>query len=191
MDRKSLRQSIRKQRNALTRQQQESFSFQGASRILDCLKNKQVKTVALYLSNDGELDTTPLIEKLWEKSIRVCLPVLHPFNKGQLLFLHYDGKSKMRYNKYGIAEPCLDIRNVIPVTELDVIITPLVAFDCHGNRMGMGGGYYDRTLANVDLVTTKVIGFAHDCQQISKVPIESWDVPLSTIVTPSTLHQFD
>ncbi|MBE8168425.1 MAG: 5-formyltetrahydrofolate cyclo-ligase [Shewanella sp.] len=191
MDRISLRKSVRKQRNAISRQQQEHFSLQGALRMLDWLEGKQVNRVAIYLSNDGELDTKPLIEKLWEKSIQVCLPVLHPINEGQLLFLHYDAQSTMRHNRYGIEEPCLDIRNVIPVSNIDVIITPLVAFDLYGNRVGMGGGYYDRTLANIDGKKTWVVGFAHDCQQVPLVPTEYWDISLSTIVTPNHLHQFD
>ncbi|WP_159287438.1 5-formyltetrahydrofolate cyclo-ligase, partial [Klebsiella pneumoniae] len=103
--------------------------------------------IALYLANDGELNTQPLIEWLWQQGKQVYLPVLHPFAKGHLLFLHYHTHTPMDKNRYGIAEPKLDQRLICPVRELDIIGTPLVAFDQSGQRLGMGGGYYDRTLA--------------------------------------------
>ena len=106
-----------------------------------------VISIAIYLSADGELDTKPLIESLWQQGKSIYLPVIHPFSKGQLLFLQYLNDDQLVYNKYGILEPALDIRHLKPVRDLDVICTPLVGFDSVGHRLGMGGGYYDRTLS--------------------------------------------
>jgi 5-formyltetrahydrofolate cyclo-ligase len=117
---------------------------------------------------------------------------VHPFSKGHLLFLSYDNNSSMVVNQYNIEEPKLDVRHIKPIQQLDMILTPLVAFDSTGARIGMGGGYYDRTLANwhkqaLQNNTKKltVIGIAHDCQQIAKVPSETWDIPLPKIITPT------
>lgn len=66
-----------------------------------------------------------------------------------------------------------------------MIVTPLVAFDDNGNRMGMGGGFYDRTLAQVKDNKPLAVGYAHDCQQVSYLPVEYWDIPLPIIITPT------
>lgn len=98
-------------------------------------------TVAVFLSFDGELDTQPLIEQLWRAGKRVYLPVLHPFSAGNLLFLNYHPQSELVMNRLKIHEPKLDVRDVLPLSRLDVLITPLVAFDEYGQRLGMGGGF--------------------------------------------------
>lgn len=179
---KELRKIIRQRRKALSAEQQlEAANLLANSLIQNLPKN--VKSIAIYLTNDGEIDPIFFIEACWKRSISVCLPVLHPFNSGQLLFLNYHSKSVMQANIYGIAEPTLDVRNVVPVKNIDIIYTPLVAFDAQGNRMGMGGGYYDRTLAvNPQVIA---IGIAHDCQQVDALTPQSWDVPLSQIITPT------
>ncbi len=97
--------------------------------------------MALFLSFDGELDTQPLIDQLWRAGKRVYLPVLHPFSPGNLLFLHYHPQSQLIVNRLKIREPKLDVRDVLPLAELDVLVTPLVAFDVSGQRLGMGGGF--------------------------------------------------
>jgi 5-formyltetrahydrofolate cyclo-ligase len=159
--------------------------------MLDALKVNQVKHVALYLTHDGELATPPLIEALWQLGIQTYLPRLHPFNAGQLVFLHYSANTPMQPNQFGILEPKLDVRAIMPIERLDVVITPLVAFDLKGNRMGMGGGYYDRTLANwQDKGKPLPMGYAHDCQQVTRLPCEHWDVPLPFIITPSRVLKF-
>lgn len=127
----------------------------------------------------------PFIEHCWQHNIEVYLPVLHPFSAGNLLFLRYLPTTAMTTNKYGISEPKLDVTQVLPANALDVIYTPLVAFDGQGNRMGMGGGYYDRTLAANPHITT--IGIAHDCQQVAKLQVQPWDMPLQRIITPTQI----
>lgn len=92
-------------------------------------------TVAVFLSFDGELDTQPLIEQLWRAGKRVYLPVLHPFSPGNLLFLHYHPQSALVTNRLKIQEPRLDVRDVLPLAKLDVLVTPLVAFDEDGQRL--------------------------------------------------------
>ncbi len=147
-------------------------------------------TVAVFLSFDGELDTQPLIEQLWRAGKRVYLPVLHPFSPGNLLFLHYHPHSELVVNQFKIREPALDVRDVLPLAELDVLIVPLVAFDAEGQRLGMGGGFYDRTLQNYHQHGIQPVGYAHDCQQVAAIPAEAWDIPLPAVITPSKVWQF-
>ena len=69
----------------------------------------------------------------------------------------------------------------------DVVLTPLVAFDEQGQRLGMGGGFYDRTLQNWQQYGLQPVGYAHDCQGVEALPVEKWDVPLPAVVTPSKI----
>lgn len=140
--------SVRQRRRALTPEQQTQFALHAADRMMAYPPVLLAQTVAVFLSFDGELDTRPLIDQLWRAGKRVYLPVLHPFSPGNLLFLHYHPSSDLVVNRLNIREPKLDVRDVLPLSQLDVLVTPLVAFDAAGQRLGMGGGFYDRTLQN-------------------------------------------
>ena len=198
VSRASIRQLIRKKRNALTR----DFQQKSANELLAQLQNddqiKQAKHIALYLANDGELDLTPFIQWCWQQEKSVYLPRVHPFSKGNLIFLLYTKTSSMVLNQYNILEPKLDVRTLIPVEKLDIILTPLVAFDPTGARIGMGGGYYDRTLSKWykayiqnEKCKPYPIGVAHECQQVHSIPVELWDIPLPQIMTPVTSQRFN
>ncbi|WP_394131863.1 5-formyltetrahydrofolate cyclo-ligase [Shewanella maritima] len=185
MSRDSIRRHIRQERNSLSREEQLQLSLIASRHLLSEIQQTSAQHVALYLSNDGELDTKPIIEALWKIGVKTYLPVIHPFSKGNLLFLRYDSHTDMVSNRYGIKEPKLDVTSVMTAAQLDMIVTPLVAFDDKGNRMGMGGGYYDRTLSNLSHSKTLAVGFAHDCQQASELPVQYWDIPLPVIITPT------
>lgn len=189
---KSIRQVLRTKRNTLTATFQKEASEALLLRLKDDIAVKEANHIALYLANNGELDLQPFIHWSWQQNKHIYLPIIHPFSKGHLLFLHYDKNSPMVTNQYNITEPKLDVRNIKPIQQLDIMLTPLVAFDLTGARIGMGGGYYDRTLAKWykhyvqnKQYTPSIIGVAHDCQQITKVPNEAWDIPLPKIITPT------
>ncbi|MGF1680765.1 5-formyltetrahydrofolate cyclo-ligase [Photobacterium minamisatsumaniensis] len=185
--RQQIRQFVRQQRRSLTLEQQHCAAHDLLSQCQKSPPLLNAKHIALYLANDGELDTQPVIDWLWQRGTAVYLPVLHPFSKGHLLFLHYTPETKMTLNKYQIREPILDIRLVKPVSQLDIICTPLVAFDASGQRLGMGGGYYDRTLSrwHNGKQGPRPIGLAHNVQQVERLPTQAWDVPLPEIITPA------
>ncbi|PMH43878.1 5-formyltetrahydrofolate cyclo-ligase [Vibrio sp. 10N.286.49.B3] len=190
--RSDYRKLIRAQRHALSVSQQNHASQQLLQQCLSLDLFKQAQHIALYLPSDGEIDTHALITALWQQQKQVYLPVLHPLSPGHLLFLHYLPSTPMVTNKYGISEPKLDQRLIKPSSQLDLIVTPLVAFDQNGQRLGMGGGYYDRTL-EAWFQTGKgaqPLGIAHDCQQVDLLPSEHWDIPLPTIITPSHVWQW-
>ncbi|EAM8280718.1 5-formyltetrahydrofolate cyclo-ligase [Salmonella enterica subsp. enterica serovar Putten] len=190
LSRQEIRRMIRQRRRALTPEQQRRFGQQAAARMLSFPPVVMAHTVAVFLSFDGELDTQPLIEQLWRAGKRVYLPVLHPFSPSNLLFLHYHPQSALVTNRLKIQEPRLDVRDVLPLAKLDVLVTPLVAFDEDGQRLGMGGGFYDRTLQNWQQHKILPVGYAHDCQLVEKLPVEEWDIPLPAVVTPSKVWEW-
>lgn len=191
--RQTIRKQIRVARNQLTSDVQHIAGLDLVRQFSSLPEIASAQHIALYLTADGEIETMPLIEWLWQQGKNVYLPVIHPFSKGQLLFLHYSRTTPMTLNRYSIAEPKLDLRRIRPVRQLDLICTPLVAFDVSGQRLGMGGGYYDRTLSSwfIRGQGPKPIGLAHDCQQVDQLPTEAWDVPLPKIVTPSQIWDWE
>ncbi|MDA7747214.1 5-formyltetrahydrofolate cyclo-ligase [Psychromonas sp.] len=198
--RNAIRQQIRTARQSLSSEKQQ----QASAILLKSLKNHpsllKSKRVSVTLAHDGEIDLTLLIHWCWQQNKQVFLPVVHPNETGRLLFVVYQHNTTMVKNRYGINEPQLiksetdptQFINTCPVSELDILFTPLVAFDHQGNRIGMGGGYYDRLLAPWFLNKTGPypIGLAHDCQLVNALPIQNWDVPLPEIITPSKHFHF-
>ncbi|WP_158967504.1 5-formyltetrahydrofolate cyclo-ligase [Paraglaciecola sp. L3A3] len=185
--RQELRQFYRQQRKQLTAEKQQSAAQMCLQVFLQNIDLTHIKTVAYYLANDGELDPQAMIQFCWQHNIQVLLPVLDPKRKGHLVFVNYQASSPMQTNIYGIAEPIASEQNIVELADIDLIFTPLVAFDIKGNRLGMGGGYYDRTLAPIrqKQLKTQLIGLAHDCQKSEKLPIDGWDIPLNAITTPT------
>ena len=180
--RNQLRQQIRKTRANLTALQQQQAEDSITQQALAFIEERNAQHIALYVSFDGEISTEKLIKTLWVQDKHVYLPVLHPFNPNHLLFLRYLPDTPMLKNKFGIWEPKLNVQNVLPLDELDILFTPLVAFDKQGNRLGMGGGFYDRTLQNWQNSSFIPVGLAHQCQQVEQLPTEAWDVPLHQIL---------
>ena len=180
--RNQLRQQIRKTRANLTALQQQQAEDSITQQALALIEERNAQHIALYVSFDGEISTDKLIKTLWAQDKHVYLPVLHPFNPNHLLFLRYLPDTPMLKNKFGIWEPKLNVQNVLPLDELDILFTPLVAFDKQGNRLGMGGGFYDRTLQNWQNSSFIPVGLAHQCQQVEQLPTEAWDVPLHQIL---------
>ncbi|MCX3307455.1 5-formyltetrahydrofolate cyclo-ligase [Pantoea vagans] len=191
LQRQEIRQQVRHLRRAMTDEQQAQAAEQLAELALNYAPLSAARNIALFLSVDGELNTRPLIARLWHLKKAVYLPVLHPFSPGNLLFLRYSPDTPLIPNKLRIPEPPLDIRQLITLDQLDLMLVPLVAFDQHGQRLGMGGGFYDRTLQNWQQHGFLPVGLAHDCQQVDSLPVAEWDVPLPAVMTPSTLWQWE
>lgn len=195
MTRQNLRRKLQQIRRNLPAEQQQTAAREVANRLQQRLSHLQPEqtTVAVYKSFDGELPTAPVIEKLWQLGFNTVLPVLHPFSKGHLLFLRYTPDTPMTFNKYGIQEPELNVQNVVPLSDIQVLLMPLVGFDQNGNRLGMGGGYYDRTLAQWHSgyqPNLSPIGLSYNEQQLESIPVESWDIPLLEVITPAKHWRF-
>ena len=191
IQRQVIRQQVRHLRRAMTDDQQALAAEQLADLALNYAPMTAARNIALFLSVDGELNTRPLIARLWHLKKAVYLPVLHPFSPGNLLFLRYSPNTLLHINKLRIPEPPLDIRQLITLDQLDLMMVPLVAFDQHGQRLGMGGGFHDRTLQNWRQHGFLPVGLAHDCQQVDNLPVAEWDVPLPAVMTPSKLWQWE
>lgn len=185
--RQQLRQEIRRKRRALTKPQQIRAAKRLHAQICRRPEFIRARHVALYLPNDGEIDPRPLLESCWKMGKKTYLPVLHPILHNRLWFVPFDRNTNLVRNIYNIEEPPLLKSPRRPPWALDMVLLPLVAFDADGNRMGMGGGYYDRTFSfksrRQSIQGPKLIGLAHELQRVERLPVESWDIPLAGIIT--------
>lgn len=189
-----LRRQKRTEREALPKQTRLQNSLDASRHFICTLATLRSKKIALYLAADGELDPLPLIVRLLRLNKKIYLPVLRPGKKKALWFAEYRPDDYLRPNRFGILEPDTNRRKPIPTWGLDLIVMPLVAFSADGTRMGMGGGYYDRTLSyqrcRENWKRPKLIGYAHACQQVKNLPIRNWDIPLHGIITEHGYHSF-
>lgn len=189
--RTELRRSLRAQRRALTPRQRR----EAATALDRCLASHPLflrsRHIAFYLPNDGEMDLTPLIRRSLAMGKKCYLPVLSPLYHNRLWFAPYHDESELVLNRFGIPEPAVNWAGMRHAWTLDLVLTPLVAFDSLGNRLGMGGGYYDRTLAYLARRRywhkPLLLGTAYAFQQVDSLPHEPWDVPLHGVVTESSL----
>ncbi len=149
--------------------------------------------IALYLGNDGELNPHKLIKQLWKQKKQAYLPVIHPIFQNSLCFCRITSDTKFVKNKFGIFEPDFRLSKRLSNKFLSLTLMPLVAFDKAGNRMGMGGGFYDRSFAykaTSKYSKPKLIGVAHEFQKQEALPLEKWDIPLNGVLTDQHFYQF-
>lgn len=186
----TLRTTLRQRRRSLSTQQQQQAAADISQRLDRLWAFKRARRIAYYLANDGEISPQAAIDQAGVSGRHVYLPVLHPLKFNRLYFASHRNQPRLGLNRFGIAEPLLGKNPVAPIWTLDIILLPLVAFDRHGNRMGMGGGFYDRTLAQLTNSTMKrplLIGLAHHCQEVGQLQAQSWDIPLDIIATDKEL----
>jgi 5-formyltetrahydrofolate cyclo-ligase len=185
--RTQIRKDIRTARRNLSDEQQHTDANKLFHRLIEHSQVNTAQHIGITLASDGEIDTLKFIKWCWANNKQTYLPVIDPIKKGYLIFLKYAHDTEMVLNRYGINEPKRSTSDSCAISQLDIVFTPLVGFDLQGNRIGMGGGYYDRMLSPwfKEKKGPYPIGLAHDCQQVETLPIEEWDVPLPEIITPN------
>lgn len=186
------RKKIRQRRRCLSAAYSACAAGRAARRVASLRRFVTARTIALYLPADGELDTMPLLEHACSMGKRCYLPVLYPLDHKRLWFAPWKPGDVLKPNRYGIPEPIWTSATLIKPWALDLVITPLVAFDSKGNRMGMGGGYYDRSFAwrrkRRHWLGPMLVGYAYELQKIRRVHEQPWDVPMDAVVTENTLY---
>jgi len=148
------------------------------------------KHIGLYLPADDEVDTRSIIAQCWRARRAVFVPVIGP--RSTMHFRRIEPDSTLVTNCFGLLEPKDGV--VVPSVRLDVVITPTVAFDKHGQRIGMGGGYFDRSFAFLKhrrlYGKPKLVGVAFSCQEVNEIARNPWDVSLSAVITDTGTMTF-
>lgn len=180
--RTALRRQLRSKRRMLPRYVQQQASTALLRHCRHWSPFVRARAVAFYLPVPGEISPLPLMHRAHALGKRCYLPRIRPFPANTLEFRRWRPGQRLYRQRWRLREPRGGARRA--VAQLDLIFMPLTGLDRRGHRLGMGGGYYDRTLAGLPGKPLRV-GLAHDCQVVEQVPSEAWDIRLHAAVTPS------
>ncbi|CRL97788.1 MULTISPECIES: 5-formyltetrahydrofolate cyclo-ligase [Pseudomonas] len=187
LSRPQLRRMLRKARRALTPSEQRQAAQGLYRQLAQHPLFRRAKHISLYLPTDGEIDPRLLLRAAQRRGKATYLPVLSAWPRTKMVFQRVRPGETLRPNRFRILEPRVNARRQRKVWALDLVLLPLVGFDDVGGRLGMGGGFYDRSLAY--LARRKhwrkptLLGLAHECQKVDRLAQASWDVPLAGTVT--------
>lgn len=179
---------MRQLRRSISESQQAESAKQLCQQFIEWPLFHKVQRIAGYLAQDGELSLNPLFNQCWQTSKSTYLPILRPLPPNRLWFAPFEASSFLVMNRYRISEPTFNFSDLMAPSRLELVLFPLVAFDSDGERLGMGGGFYDRTFAHLrnEQQRPLFVGIAHDEQQVEQaLPKERWDIPLDAVVTPT------
>jgi 5-formyltetrahydrofolate cyclo-ligase len=177
------RRLLRKRRNELSVSYRQRAAAAAAQQISALPGWETARRVAVYWPNDCELDPAGIVSDCRQRDRELYLPLLTADK--QLLFGRWRPDQALLPNSLGIPEP--DDDDPLSATGLDVVFLPLVGWHRDGTRLGMGGGYYDRTLAVAS--RPLCVGLGYDCQEMPTRNRDAWDVAMDFVLTETRLHR--
>lgn len=187
LSRPQLRRLLRQKRRALSASAQRQAAQGLYRQLVQQPQFRRARHIALYLPNDGEIDPRPLLREAQRRGKRTYLPVLSAWPRTKMVFQRITRHEKLAGNRFRILEPRPQPARQRKIWALDLVLLPLVGFDDRGGRLGMGGGFYDRSLAYLrqrkNWHKPTLLGLAHECQRVDALAMASWDVPLQATVT--------
>ncbi|SEM58338.1 5-formyltetrahydrofolate cyclo-ligase [Pseudomonas sp. ok272] len=178
---------LRKARRALTRGEQRQAARGLYRQLAQQPVFRRAKHISLYLPTDGEIDPRLLLRAAQRRGKATYLPVLSAWPRTKMVFQRVRPGEPLRPNRFRILEPRVNPAKQRKAWALDLVLLPLVGFDEDGGRLGMGGGFYDRSLAYLARRKSwrkpTLLGLAHECQKVERLAQASWDVPMQGTVT--------
>lgn len=187
LSRPQLRRMLRNARRALTPSAQRQAAHGLYRQLAQHPLFRRAKHISLYLPTDGEIDPRLLLRAAQRRGKATYLPVLSAWPRTKMVFQRVKPGDKLLPNRFRILEPRVNAKRQRKVWALDLVLLPLVGFDDAGGRLGMGGGFYDRSLAYLARRQSwrkpTLLGLAHECQKVDRLAQASWDVPLAGTVT--------
>ena len=163
-----------------------SYDLKTGKTELDIYRTSQ--HIAAYWAINGEIGLGPIIEHALDSGKNIYLPILDEFD---LRFAPYTRSTPLRVNRFKLEEPDVADSEMRAAAKLDLVLAPLVVFDADRNRIGMGGGYYDRTFEfrrTTDVRKPALVGVAHELQRVGQLAPEPWDVRLDAVVTDQHIY---
>ncbi len=182
-DNASLRIAARKRRRVLDEDDRLRAARRIQRRFLQSNLFFSGERFACYVAMPEEVDTSLIFDRAWRAGKSIFAPVTDRHR--QLRFVRIERNTPLRQSRFGLWEP-VSGAEAAP-DSLDVILTPLVAFDAERHRIGMGGGYYDSCFAFLKRprkwLRPKLVGLAFDCQKVEKITPNPWDIRLYRVIS--------
>ena len=177
------RELARDARAALSVDERDDASAVIAAKVIRAAWFQRAKYIACYLPAPDEVNTWEVISRAWAMKKRVFAPVIE--KNSHMQFQEICPESTLKPNRFGLLEPSGG--DIVTARMLDIVLTPVVAFDEHNHRIGMGGGYFDRTFSFLRnrraWMHPKIVGLAFACQKVEKIQPNPWDIPLFCAIT--------
>jgi 5-formyltetrahydrofolate cyclo-ligase len=187
--REQTRRAVRARRRALTAKERCTAALAARTVLARSGLLRRGARVGVYLAVRGEIDTAPIIELARHRGCKLFAPVIDCHRQGDMRFASLAGT--LRANRIGILEPD---HVLVSGRSLDMVLVPIVAFGPHGERLGTGGGYYDRTFAylrrRAAWLKPRLVGLAYHWQRVAELKARPWDVPLTAVITDREVLRF-
>ncbi|MEM9385160.1 MAG: 5-formyltetrahydrofolate cyclo-ligase [Pseudomonadota bacterium] len=189
---RDLRTVLRQARLTLDGWHRERATQRLCARVARLRSFRSARRIGAYLAAPGEVEVARLIADALAAGKEVYVPLMRADD--HLSFVRFTERTRLAANRFGLYEPVHpDSLHTVAPMQLDLVLTPLVGFDDAGNRLGMGGGYYDRTFAPLlqrhYWQRPQLVGVAFECQRVTHaLPREPWDIPLRQVMTESARY---
>lgn len=188
MDKKLLRKQIMSLRTHLTHQERieaEAIVFETLTNFEPFIK---ATSVSSFVDFRNEISMMAINQSILGLGKTLLLPYISPVTK-DMQFYKVDDLSELKRNAFGIMEPNPEVHTLFDITHIECVITPGIAFDENGYRLGYGGGFYDRFFSKIEKAIPK-IGIAYELQVVSHLPIDPYDQPITHLITEKGLKVF-
>ena len=184
---KNLRKILAQKRDLIKKNVITEFNTEAFNELIKYINFENIKYVASFISIRSEISTNQLNKKIIELNKILTFPVIKN-NSQELIFKPFDLNENLKLGKFNIPEPTNKKDSLVP----QLFFVPCLGFDLNGYRLGYGGGYYDKTFANLNRINHKfyTVGFAFDKQKQPSIPKDKLDYKLDFILTEKQLYKF-
>jgi 5-formyltetrahydrofolate cyclo-ligase len=181
-DKALMRRNLLAARQNISTPERRSLDSLICNHIIAYAGSSGIDTIAGYLAANGEPDITPALADLHKRGCTICVPVVHPTAPGIMSLSKWTPTDSLTPNRFGIDEPADTAE--LPSERVGLVLMPLLAFSANGQRLGMGGGYFDRAFAvGAQAGPAELCGVAYSFQKTALIEPDVWDVPMNCVIT--------
>lgn len=188
MEKAKLRRQLQNSLLSMPPEQRSKKSRKACSHLVSMSQFQNATTIMMYLSLPYEADTSEAILHAWQLGKTVAVPKISWEQRHMIPVKINSLETGLSTGTSGLRDPVAGVP--VPFEEIDLVVTPALGFDRHGNRLGRGGSYYDRFFANTELKATRC-GFAFAEQVIDSIPVTEHDQPVDSLVTDEGILYFN
>lgn len=190
MDIRKVKRALRNRILKLRAELDPGYKQQADTIIAETLRRQpayqRAKVIMFYVDFKGEVSTRELIDEALSLGKKVCVPLTRPKTK-ELVVCRIDSLNDLVEGHYGVMEPVIGESEVLDPLEVDFVVNPGVAFDRKCNRLGYGGGYYDRFARRLSKDCLRY-AIAYDLQIVDTIPLGYFDVPVDAVITEKAIY---